>query len=298
MRGFITIATGSEHYYKLARQLLRSCRQCCKEVIPFAIICDCENEYTSEFDKVVVIDQPHRSYLDKLQMHQYSPFEETIFIDADSLVISDPAVLWDDFSNASPVSCYGKLYSIGSKGGWFQHEKTGRWKERIKYQIGLHGGIYYFRKGIESKRVFETAIQLIPEYDKYDFKGFLKPADEPLIALSMAIHNCLPTEKEGQLAFVHALYRRLSLDKKGNLMLDNSPSNAIVCHFATKNTYCFMYSFMSEMVDIRHKDPSDSSVPNSWSVRKKTLKYDIIIWLKYFVKRLLKGIADLKNRED
>lgn len=295
MRGFITIATGSEHYYKLARQLLRSCRQCCKEAVPFALLCDCENEYTAEFDYVIIMDHPHKSYLDKLSMFRYTPFEETIFIDADALIINDPSVLWEDFSGASSVSCYGKLYPLGADKGWFRYEHAGRWQEKIQHQIGLHGGIYYFRKCMETQSVFETAIQLAKEYDAYNFKGFMKPADEPVVALSMAIHGCVPVEKEGQIVFVHALYGRLSLSKQGVLLLDGAPCNASVCHFATKNTHCYMYQFMSELVDIRYRDPDDSRIPNSWRVRKKTLKQDVKIGAKYFMKCQLRRIVPLES---
>ena len=45
-KGFVTIATGQERYYKLARNLLHSYRLFAKDPFPFAIISDRENEYT------------------------------------------------------------------------------------------------------------------------------------------------------------------------------------------------------------------------------------------------------------
>ena len=84
-RGFVTIATGKEHYYRIAGNLLRSYRLNAGRY-PFAIICDRENEYTAEFDKVVRMEKPTNSYMDKLRLFDCLPFEETIFIDADCLV--------------------------------------------------------------------------------------------------------------------------------------------------------------------------------------------------------------------
>lgn len=295
MRGFITIATGSEHYYKLARQLLRSLRCVCKEKIPFALICDCENEYTVDFDYVIILDQPQRSYMDKLQMYQYSPFDETIFIDADSLFLCDPMSLWEDFSGASSVSCFGNLYPIGSDDGWFRYEKTGKWKDCIKYQIALHGGIYYFRKNAEAKLVFETAIQLAKEYSDYDFKDFVRPADEPVMALSMAIYGCMPVANVGSIIFYHSYYGRLSLNESAELLLDGKPCDTVVCHFATKNTYCFMYRYMSEMVDIKYSDPSSGDVPNSRKIRNETWHYDVKARLAYVGKRILKRILPISK---
>ena len=88
-KGFVTIATGQERYYKLARNLLHSYRLFAKDPFPFAIISDRENEYTSEFDKVIVISDASNSYNDKLKLFRELPFEETIFIDADSLAYGD-----------------------------------------------------------------------------------------------------------------------------------------------------------------------------------------------------------------
>lgn len=54
-RGFVTVATGNEYYYKLARNLLRSYR-IFNFKYPFAILCDRNNKYTEEFDDVVILD--------------------------------------------------------------------------------------------------------------------------------------------------------------------------------------------------------------------------------------------------
>ena len=86
-KGFITIATGDERYYRMARTLLRSYRQTCAEPVRFAVIADRENEYTAEFDDVVILEKPTNSWMDKLQLLQCCPYDENIFIDADCLVI-------------------------------------------------------------------------------------------------------------------------------------------------------------------------------------------------------------------
>ena len=40
--GFFTVATGDEHYYKIAANLLRSYRRFTPEPLPFAILADRE----------------------------------------------------------------------------------------------------------------------------------------------------------------------------------------------------------------------------------------------------------------
>lgn len=88
-RGFVTIATGDEWYYRIAVNLLRSYRLFSAKPLPFAIICDRTLPCTSEFDQVILIDRPFRSYLDKLHLPRLIPFDETIFIDADCLAFRD-----------------------------------------------------------------------------------------------------------------------------------------------------------------------------------------------------------------
>ena len=102
-KGFVTIATGDKRYFEIARNLLYSYRQFCSINYPFTIICDQENEYTKEFDEVILLDKAYCSYLDKLKLYDYLPYDDTIFIDADSLAYGDLDKWWDIFSFAGRV---------------------------------------------------------------------------------------------------------------------------------------------------------------------------------------------------
>lgn len=99
-RGFVTIATGGEIYYKLARNLLCSYRFHNPDGLPFAIICDEENKFTSGFDDVVLMDNPSFSPVDKLRLSDLAPYDETIFIDSDCLVYRNLDGLWDILKNS------------------------------------------------------------------------------------------------------------------------------------------------------------------------------------------------------
>ena len=57
-QGFVTIATGDAQYYRMARTLLRSYRQNCPQPLPFAILCDRENEFTAEFERTLSLPLP------------------------------------------------------------------------------------------------------------------------------------------------------------------------------------------------------------------------------------------------
>ena len=192
-KGFITIATGKEEYYILARNLLRSYRRFCREPLPFAILADRENEYTAEFDDVLIFpDGASNSYLDKLRLAEFAPYDTTIFIDADCLAFGDLNVLFEHFADADDFSCFGRVLPLDDKTGWFEYQNLGDLKEKVSYVVGLHGGIYYMRKSDTSRQVMADAMRFIPDYQKYGFRGKFALGDEPLVALSMAVNHCRP----------------------------------------------------------------------------------------------------------
>lgn len=191
--GFITIATGDEQYYRMAVNLLHSYRLFAEEALPFAILADRENEFTAQFDDVRLFPSAHRNYLDKLGMFDLLPYDVNIFIDADCLAYGSLNELFAVFQNADDFSCFGRVLPLEDKTGWFEYENLGELQSRVSYVVGLHGGIYYMRRTDTCRAVLETAQTLVPHYGEYGFKGnFATPGDEPLIALSMALHQCHP----------------------------------------------------------------------------------------------------------
>lgn len=194
MRGFVTLAVGNEKYYRLAENLLASYRAVTKNPMPFAIIADRENEYTAQFDKVVILENPSCSYMDKIEMLNCAPFQENIFIDADCLAYGDINNYWDYFGDKGGVRCIGKALSLQSRDGWFTIENIGEYSERVQFIPQMHGGIMYFRADQLTKQIYELAKIISANYSKYSFRYFTKPADEPILALSTAVNNCRPIE--------------------------------------------------------------------------------------------------------
>ena len=193
-KGFLTIATGREEYYRLARNLLRSYRCFTKEPLPFTLLADRENEFTSEFDSVVLFaDGAQNCYLDKLSMGEYLPYDVNIFIDSDCLAYGDLNRLFNLFEDADDFSCFGRVLPLDDKTGWFEYDNLGALKEKVSYVVGLHGGIYYMRRTDLCLKVLKDAQSFVPDYPKFRFKGkFDTPGDEPLVALSMSVNDCRP----------------------------------------------------------------------------------------------------------
>ena len=193
MTGFVTLAVGDERYYRLAANLLCSYRLNGNCNAPFAIFADRRNKYTDMFDKVIIMENPTLSYLDKLEMLNMPPYEHNIFIDADCLIYNDVALLLEN-SQLSGVRCYGKAHELTSADGWFLLDDIGEYKDRIKFIPSMHGGIIFFAADDLTQSIYNLALTIASDYQKYRFKYFEKPADEPILALSTAVNNCPPID--------------------------------------------------------------------------------------------------------
>lgn len=201
-RGFVTIATGQERYYRLARNLLLSYRQFAEKALPFAIIADRENEYTALFDDVILISDPANNYNDKLKLFRELPYDETIFIDADSLAYGDLNAWWNIFRDSGDFSLFGYAWrDLDCGQGWFVPSGMGEFAKSIRFIPGFNGGMYYMRNTAACQRVFDIANHCAAHYSDYQFNGFSTPADEPLLALGMAVCGFEPVNRDGELIF-------------------------------------------------------------------------------------------------
>lgn len=243
-RGFFTVATGDEHYYRIAVNLLRSYRHFTQSPLPFAILADRENEYTAEFDKTILIGHPTNSYLDKLALYDHLPFDTSIFIDADCLAYGDLNGIFGHFEQADDFCCYGRVLPLDDQTGWFNYEDLGALQSRVSYCVGLHGGIYYIRRSPTAQAVFDTAKQIAVDYPKYHFKGrFSTPGDEPILALSMALCGCrpIPFHPEGICCYWEH-ENRMSLNMaKGRAVIRNSGQQTHLVHWGTRFTRQLLY---------------------------------------------------------
>ncbi len=194
-RGFVTIATGKEEYYRLAHNLLLSYRYHTDNPLPFALLCDRENEYTSDFDQVVLIDKPYHSYQDKFYLLDLAPFNENISIEADSLAYKDLNGLWDIFAGCPPFCTLGTRLSLQSEKGFFKCCDIGEFQNMVHFCMIFQGGVYYIRRN-DSGFFSEVSGYIRKNYRKYRFKYFFEPWDEPqdemVFSLASAICNYPP----------------------------------------------------------------------------------------------------------
>lgn len=284
-RGFVTIATGKQKYYDLAQNLLHSYRMNGNSDVPFAILCDRDCPVAREFDDIVLLPDPHCSYLDKLYLYQYIPYEETIFIDADALILGDTNVLWKDFEEMGDFSCYGRKLPLDSRDGWFFYEDMGSLQSEIPFCISMHGGLYYLRKTEQCQKLFSRAVEFAQNYQQYTFAYFQKPADEPVLALSMVLAGLEPCPHQTRIIFLPSHEGKISVTRAGAVRVKGMDESPVILHFGNRNLPRFIYQYLLALINLRHR--SDAQTLSSCArmkIRFRSLPYDA----KVFSKRMIK----------
>jgi len=251
-RGFITIAVGAYYRY-LAKYLAISYRLNSNNYYPLAVVTD---EGTEELEKyydsvIVTEDEINDGYLYKLNLYKYSPFDETIFIDADSFVIRDISYYWELFQDSN-FGVFG-INSTNYKGAknFFNPEKV-----LAEFDVTtipkFNGGIYYFKKNEKAKKVFDDALALTDRYDEFEMPRFknaeVKHAamgDEPLFSLAMVINQIKAVEDAERRSMFNlngSSFLKMDVLNQTCFYLKNGKStNPSLVHFGTDRTVQYHY---------------------------------------------------------
>ena len=285
-RGFVTVATGSDEYYQLAVNLYISYKKNGGKY-PFVLICDRENEYSRIFDRVVLVNEFRKSTIDKPLMY-HSPYDESIFLDADILILRSIDDLWDVFRNWDDVGIFGCTYPVDSQRGWFTYEGCGEYKPQIKFMIDMNGGIVYFRKTNRASSIFNKALYLTEHYSEFDFKRFKEPADEPVMALSMALHSCKPLDYQYNQLILPGMPEKVTTDYQGNIFIGKKELTPNLIHFSNIRTKHFLYNYLSF---IAQNGNEAATQKNYYRMKRKYLFVDGKFNLFHNVGAVLRGMG-------
>lgn len=208
MQGYISLATGSSFYLDLALNLALSIKFNDPKR-PFALVAghdlEIPPEYETFIDQIVrlpPLDGFH-GCLNKLRVSTVSPFEETMFVDSDCLLVkSDMDRHWLRY-DAPGFSAAGTGVT---KGSWYGFDIQSVLKAlQVPYMVKLNSGVFYFRRGDETNRFFNAALDLVCQ--RADLLGIfhhnkLQLADEPFIGTTMGLLGLEPlqyTPEEGSI---------------------------------------------------------------------------------------------------
>lgn len=263
-KGFITVATGKWYCY-LAQNLVMSYRLFANCDLPFYVITDKKGEKKLKkyFDGVIVVDNPHYNFLDKIDVYKNTPFDETIFLDADMNIIKDISFIFDEFEkNGSEVSCYGYYEQIreGMKPNHFGNAAV-KYFSLVKF-IAFGGGMYYYKKSLAADKFIDFIYNdLIPNYDKYELlhigayygNDISCMADEPLMELAMLVKNMKPYYGTKDLMRYYKENMMETLEwnmekRECSFYCWGKIVHPYIVHYATYNTWTLKYSLLNRNV--------------------------------------------------
>jgi hypothetical protein len=191
MQGYLTLATGSRLFVEIALNLALSIKLN-DPVRPLCLVTDADMDIPDThrpfFDQVVFLP-PRPGFhgcLNKLRTNEVSPYDETMFIDSDCLLVkNDMDRHWAKFiSNGFMIAGGKKTY-----GYWYDFPITKVIDELdIPYMVQMNSGVFYFKKGAESDLFFKTVLELVEQHKELlgtFHRNRLQLADEPFIGAAL-----------------------------------------------------------------------------------------------------------------
>jgi hypothetical protein len=198
-KAVLTLATGKPIYLQMAINLARSFKRWHqKSDIKFVLATDQRDSLPADLNDIEIVEMLAGQYgigfSPKLSLDQITPAEKTLFVDADCLCFGSLESVFDRFEGKA-VSVIGKSISEGEFFGDVKTLCRSFLLSELPYFVG---GIYYLETGELSQRIYQTARALEPRYDEIGLVRLRgRPNEEPLMALSMAIHGASPLLEDG-----------------------------------------------------------------------------------------------------
>lgn len=195
-RGILTLAFGSPKYIEMAKSLARSLLLH-DPTLPRAIVTDSTDpELATLFAHVLPLRREYGSNVrQKLFLDDYTPFDETLFIDSDSLAVRPLHDFWAAFQQVPFGVCGQRTLYAGESDEYLDVNFILR-RFHLTGLPKFNGGIYYFKSTLEAVTLFDTARDLMNHATELRFTDFRGdgPADEALFSVAMAIHGLTVTD--------------------------------------------------------------------------------------------------------
>jgi hypothetical protein len=195
MFGIITIAQGDKRYVEMAKALALSLIKTNPEIKRGVITDAAQQEFDGLYDIYIPYNESYGKGLNqKLYLDKYSPFEETLFIDADCLVVTSLNNMLTLCRNYTFVVFGGPI----STDIWYMDVAATCNKFNLSSIPLFNGGTYYFKNGSTTTCIYDKARELKENYTENGFEIFRGSInEEPLIAVAMAINNTEAIEDNG-----------------------------------------------------------------------------------------------------
>jgi hypothetical protein len=253
-RGILTLAYGHQRFIEQARSLAHSLQLHAPHLSRTLVSDSKDPEIHRQFTNFVLYRPEYGSGVhQKMFLDRYSPYDQTLFIDSDCLVLGNLDTFWSAFD--------GQYFGVPG----FRYLRKGSTDPYLDVDFILdklsvtaipkfNGGTYYFNRSSEATDFFNTARNIwdnagslrIQEFNRG--KGFRRdgPNDEAVYGVAMSIHGVAPTwmgsggmwTPLGYKGHLHldAIAGTCSFEKEG---MQLSPE---IVHFPGECIYSFVYS--------------------------------------------------------
>jgi hypothetical protein len=187
--GYVFHSYGGEQYAQHAAASVTTLRRYDTDR-PVALFCpDTHREMldrfgvASLFDRIELLPKAHRSIVGfKHSLHQFKPFDRSLFVDADMIWCRDPDPLWQQLS-AFPFTATGLMradhFFGGPKGAGVLLDILLRRRRRTLRRFGLtnlprvQAGMIYAQDPDITREVVETAADFLARVDETHFRSRL-----------------------------------------------------------------------------------------------------------------------------
>ena len=214
-RGIITFAYGAQEYINLGIALGQSLSRSNPQ-IKRAIVTDSSLGILSDlFDEVIPLNREWGSDVSqKLHIDEYSPFDQTLFVDCDSLALADISFAFELFQNANACALGTEMWTAQSD---LREADIAKVMESLNITgiPAFNGGVYYITRSGPQANVIQRARELLSNYRDYGFNDFRSdgPADEMVMGAAMAELGCQLVDDKG-------LLMRTPIGLQGDLHVD------------------------------------------------------------------------------
>jgi len=250
--GYVVIAFDDRRYLDIAVNLALSVRR--NDSRPISVLVNpavaVDPIYVPLFDKVITVpdDPAIRGAMNKARLFDLTPYDRTIYVDADCLMFNPRAEFFWRKYRGHPFAVEGHRQSTGPVFACSLGQKDAATLCRlldIPFISVFNAGVIYFERTPASKAVFDKALALYrgPHRDaiSYRYKHEGEYADEPFFGTALASLGITPFEPPPlnrlQVTTPNLIECALDMDL-GDLRVVKQPAggkaelwSGVICHF-------------------------------------------------------------------
>jgi len=231
-KGILTIAIGKK-YVNQAKYLASSCMLNSPHSLR-AVITDLPDSLVNFYDIIIPYNDKADPFSIKTRLYEFSPFDKTLYLDADSLVFHPIDEYWNYLENNHYVY-EGKKFTEGT--WYFDIQKICPLIHTNWIPI-FNSGMLLFSKNESAKEIFDTAFYYFNNHKKegieiHFFRGQNYP-DEPFFAIALAKHNIEPINDYGRFSrtIIKAKHIHINIKKRIARFFKNGKTMyPLVVHF-------------------------------------------------------------------